>query len=338
MKTIEQLEEIMTQPSDALVEDIRKMEGNILILGVGGKMGPTLAKMAKRAIDAAGVEKKVIGVSRFSTGTLREELEEAGIETIAADLLNEEDLQRIPREKNIIYMAGNKFGTTGNEHFTWAMNAYLPGRVAEHFKQSNIVAFSTGNVYPLVPIAQGGCDESHPVNPVGEYGQSSLGRERVFTYFSHRDQTPLTIFRLNYAIDMRYGVLLEIARAVQEGREIDLSMGHVNVIWQGDANEYAIRSLLIADVPPTILNVTGPEMLPVRWIANEFGRLLEKEPVFTGTEQQTALLNNSGKAHRLFGYPRISINQMIDWTAEWVQNDGATINKPTHFQERKGAF
>lgn len=338
METIEQLERVMTEPSEGLIEDIKKIEGDILILGVGGKMGPTLAKMAKRAIDAAGIEKRVIGVSRFSSGTLQEELEQAGIETIACDLLKEEELAKLPYEKNIIYMAGNKFGTTGNEHFTWAMNAYLPGRVAEHFKGSNIVAFSTGNVYPLVPIAQGGCDETHEVNPVGEYGQSSLGRERVFTHFAHRDHTPLTIFRLNYAIDMRYGVLLEIARAVNEGREIDLSMGHVNVIWQGDANEYAIRSLLIADVPPTILNVTGPEMLPVRWIATQFGKLLDKEPLFTGEEQPTALLNNSGKAHRLFGYPRVSINQMIDWTANWVKNDGEVSDKPTHFQERKGAF
>ncbi|MCH6268978.1 NAD-dependent epimerase/dehydratase family protein [Neobacillus citreus] len=338
MKTVEQLEYVMTEPSAALVEDMKKLDGNILILGVGGKMGPTLAKMAKRAIDAAGVDKKVIGVSRFSSGTLQEELEMAGIETIACDLLDEEQLSRLPHEKNIIYMAGNKFGTTGNEHFTWAMNTYLPGRVAEKFKGSRIVAFSTGNVYPLVPVSEGGCDESHPVNPVGEYGQSSLGRERIFTHFAHRDNTPLTIFRLNYAIDMRYGVLLEIARAVNEGREIDVSMGHVNVIWQGDANEYAIRSLLIADVPPQILNVTGPEQLPVRWVAKQFGKLLDKQPIFTGVEQPTALLNNSGKAHRLFGYPRVSINQLIEWTAEWVKNDGVTSNKPTHFQERKGAF
>lgn len=328
----------MTAPSEALIADVSKLEGNLVILGVGGKMGPTLAKLAKRAFDAAGLDKKVIGVSRFSSGSLQEELEAAGVETIACDLMNEEELAKLPKEKNVIYMAGNKFGTTGNEHFTWAMNTYLPGRVAEHYKGSNIVAFSTGNVYPLVPISQGGCDESHYVEPVGEYGQSSLGRERIFTYFAHRDQTPLTIFRLNYAIDMRYGVLLEIARAVYEEREIDLSMGHVNVIWQGDANEYAIRSLLIADVPPAILNVTGPETLSVRWVANQFGKLLNKEPIFVGTEQPTALLNNSSKAHRLFGYPKVSVQQMMEWTASWLENDGAISNKPTHFQERKGQF
>ncbi|MCZ8531959.1 NAD-dependent epimerase/dehydratase family protein [Psychrobacillus psychrodurans] len=338
MKTVEELENLMTEPSDALVEDMRKIDGNLLILGIGGKMGPTLAMMAKRAIDKAGLDKKVIGVSRFSNGTLKEDLEKAGIETISTDLLDDEHLKLLPKEKNIIYMAGNKFGTTGNEHFTWAMNTYLPGRVAEHFKGSNIVAFSTGNVYPLVPLTSGGCDELHEVAPVGEYGQSSLGRERVFTYFSHKDNTPLAIFRLNYAIDMRYGVLLEIARSVNNGVPLDLSMGHVNVIWQGDANEYALRSLLIASSPPTILNVTGPETLPVRWLANEFGKLLGKTPIFDGVEKENALLNNASKAHKLFGYPRVSIREMIEWTADWVANDGETINKPTHFQERKGQF
>lgn len=338
MKTVAELENLMTEPSEALVEDMRKLEGNIIILGIGGKMGPTLAVMAKRAIDKAGVDKKVIGVSRFSNGTLQADLEKEGIETIAIDLLNDEELRKLPVEKNVIYMAGNKFGTTGNEHFTWAMNTYLPGRVAEHFKGSNIVAFSTGNVYPLVPISFGGCDELHPVAPVGEYGQSSLGRERVFTYFSQKDNTPLTIFRLNYAIDMRYGVLLEIARSVFNEVPIDLSMGHVNVIWQGDANEYAIRSLLIASSPSTILNVTGPETLSIRWLASEFGRMFGKEPIFTGKEEDNALLNNSSKAHKLFGYPRVSIREMMEWTADWVKNDGETLNKPTHFQERKGEF
>lgn len=338
MKTVEELEQLMTTPSVALIEDIKQLEGNIMILGIGGKMGPTLAMMAKKAIDEAGLKKKVIGVSRFSNGTLQEELEAAGIDTIATDLLDEEQLKKLPVEKNIIYMAGNKFGTAGNEDFTWAMNTYLPGRVAEHFKGANIVVFSTGNVYPLVPVIQGGCDELHPVAPVGEYGQSSLGRERVFTYFSNKDQTPITIFRLNYAIDMRYGVLLEIARSVNSGSPIDLSMGHVNVIWQGDANEYAIRSLLVASTPATILNVTGPETLSVRWLARKFGELLGKEPVFVGSEQESALLNNAGKAHQLFGYPHVSIREMVEWTADWVANDGETLNKPTHFQERKGQF
>nr|WP_114746624.1 NAD(P)-dependent oxidoreductase [Falsibacillus pallidus] len=338
LQTIEQLEEWMTKPSQALVEDMKKIEGDILILGVGGKMGPTLAKMAKRAINQAGVEKKVIGVSRFSNGSLREELESSGVETIAADLLNEEDLQNLPNAKNIIYMAGTKFGTKDNEHFTWAMNAYLPGRVAEKFKKSNIVSFSTGNVYPLTSVNKGECSEDHPVQPVGEYAQSCLGRERIFTYFSHKHQTPVLLFRLNYAIDMRYGVLLEIAKQVNAGTPIDLSMGQVNVIWQGDANEYAIRSLLHCSSPPKTLNITGPEKVSVRWIAQQFGERLNKPVQFINEEKDTALLNNASKAHQLFGYPRVTLASMIDWTADWISEGGAMYNKPTHFQEREGVF
>ncbi|WP_077358678.1 NAD-dependent epimerase/dehydratase family protein [Virgibacillus halodenitrificans] len=338
MNTISELEKYMTTPSTRLIKDIHSIDGDIMILGVGGKMGPTLAKLAKRAIDEAGLNKRVIGVSRFSSGSLRDELEEWGIETIAVDLLNDEALESLPEVKNVIYMAGNKFGTTGNEHFTWAMNAYLPGRLAEKFKNSRMVAFSTGNVYPLSNVVTNGCSEEQPVNPVGEYAQSCLGRERVLTYFSHKNQTPMLIFRLNYAIDLRYGVLLEIAKQVNEGRPIDLSMGNVNVIWQGDANEYAIRSLLHVDHPPTILNITGPETLSVRWIANEFAKRLDKEAKFENVEQDKALLNNSSKAHKLFGYPKVTVQEMLDFVANWVERGGSIHNKPTHFQEREGAF
>ncbi|MEC3884017.1 NAD-dependent epimerase/dehydratase family protein [Halobacillus sp. HZG1] len=338
METIEELESVMCTPSEALVEDITKINGDLLILGVGGKMGPTLAKLAKHAIDQAGVQKKVIGVSRFSNETLQEELHEHGIETIAADLLKEEELQALPDIENVIYMAGNKFGTTGNEHFTWAMNAYLPGRVAEKFKNSRIVSFSTGNVYPQTPVGHGGASEEHATGPVGEYGQSVLGRERVFTHFSHKYGTPLLHLRLNYAIDLRYGVLLEVAKAVNEGTPIDLNMGHVNVIWQGDANEVAIRSLLHCDSPPATLNITGPETLSVRWLAERFGEKLHKQPVFTGEEQETALLSNASRAHEVFGYPNIGIRQMLDWTADWVKGQGQVLDKPTHFQERKGQY
>ncbi|RDW20654.1 NAD-dependent epimerase/dehydratase family protein [Oceanobacillus chungangensis] len=338
MKTIAELEEFMTVPTEALMNDLKQLDGDILILGIGGKMGPTLAKMTKRAIDKAGLDKKVIGVSRFSSGNLRDELEAYGIETIAADLLNEDDLQALPNVKNIIYMAGNKFGTVGNEHFTWAMNAYLPGRLAEKFSDSKIVAFSTGNVYPLTDVVRNNSSEDKPVNPIGEYAQSCLGRERVLTYFSHKNKTPMLIFRLNYAIDLRYGVLLEIAKQVYESKPIDLTMGNVNVIWQGDANEYAIRSLLHTDHPPRILNVTGPETLSVRWLAKEFSKRFNKEAIFINEEDSKALLNNAANAHKLFGYPKVSVEQMIDMTAAWLSNDGATHNKPTHFQEREGAF
>ncbi|MFJ7936158.1 NAD-dependent epimerase/dehydratase family protein [Sporosarcina sp. NPDC096371] len=338
MKTLTELEEFMTKPSSELIDDLRLLDGDILILGVGGKMGPTLAKMTKRAIDLAGLDKKVIGVSRFSSGSLQKELEDFGIETIAVDLLNDEQLQSLPDVKNIIFMAGNKFGTAGNEHFTWAMNAYVPGRIADKFKKSRIVAFSSGNIYPLTNVVSGNCSEETAPSPIGEYAQSCLGRERVLTNFSRTNDTPMVLFRLNYAIDMRYGVLLEIARHVLEGKAIDLTMGSVNVIWQGDANEYAVRSLLYCATPPKIVNVTGPETISVRWLAEEFGLRFDKKPLFVNEEQPTALLNNASKAHQLFDYPKVTLQQMIDMTADWLIHDGETYNKPTHFQERKGAF
>ncbi|WP_059173874.1 NAD(P)-dependent oxidoreductase [Bacillus sp. FJAT-27445] len=338
MKTIAELEEFMSSPSEALIQDIQQLNGDIMILGVSGKMGPTLAKMVKRAVDQAGVPKRVIGVARFSDQSLIEELERCGIETIQADLLKEDDLRGLPQVKNVIYMAGTKFGTVGNEHNTWAMNAYLPGRVAEKFKDSRIVAFSTGNVYPFTAVTSNDCTEDVVPNPIGEYAQSCLGRERIFTYFSYKNETPMVLFRLNYAIDLRYGVLLEIAKQVHQEKPIDLTMGNANVIWQGDANEYAIRSLLHASYPPKPLNVTGPETLSIRWLAKEFGKRMKKEPLFVNTESPTALLNNSSHAHKLFGYPRVTVEQMVDMIADWVISDGHTINKPTHFQEREGAF
>lgn len=338
MNALTELEDFMTKPSLELINDLASLDGDILILGVGGKMGPTLAKMTKRAIDQAGLDKKVIGVSRFSSGSLQEELQNSGIETIAVDLLNDAQLQSLPEVKNVIFMAGNKFGTAGNEHFTWAMNAYLPGRIADKFKNSRIVAFSSGNVYPLTDVVNGNCSEETEPSPIGEYAQSCLGRERVLTNFSQTNETPMLLFRLNYAIDMRYGVLLEIARHVLEGKAIDLTMGSVNVIWQGDANEYAVRSLLHCKTPPRIMNVTGPETISVRWLAEEFGTRFNKQPVFVNEEQPTSLLNNASKAHQLFGYPTVPLQQMVDMTAEWLANDGETYNKPTHFQERKGAF
>lgn len=338
MRTIAELEAFMTKPSKQLLEDIKHMDGDILILGVGGKMGPTLAKLAKRAIDEAGVEKRVIGVSRFSSGNLQKELEGFGIDTIAIDLLDDQALQTLPNVENIIYMAGNKFGTVGNEHFTWAMNTYLPGRLAEKFSTSRIVAFSTGNVYPLTNVLNNDCTEEKGVEPIGEYAQSCLGRERILTYFSRKNQTPMLFFRLNYAIDMRYGVVLEIGKQVLSGKKIDLAMGNVNVIWQGDANEYAIRSLLHCETPPKILNITGPETISIRWLAEEFGKRFGEHPQFENEEQQTALLNNAAKAHQLFGYPKVSIQKMIDMVSIWLMNNGETHDKPTHFQERKGAF
>ncbi|QMU27378.1 NAD-dependent epimerase/dehydratase family protein [Adhaeribacter radiodurans] len=338
MSELELLERELLKPSEALISDLYDIEGDIILLGVGGKMGPSMARLAKQAVDQAGLKKRIIGVSRFSDPETQAELEANGIETVAADLLNENHLAALPDAANVIYLAGTKFGTTGKEAFTWAMNAYLPGRVAERYKNSRIVAFSTGNVYPFGSVTSGGPSEDQAAAPVGEYGQSCLGRERIFQYFSDKYQIPTLIYRLNYAVDFKYGVLLEIAKSVNEGRPIDLSTGNVNVIWQGDANEIAIRALKHCDVPAKILNVTGPETVSVKWLADQFGLLLGKEPKFTGEVQQTALLSNASEAHRLFGYPRVTLRQIMDITVTWLQGGGKISNKPTHFQERNGKF
>ena len=338
INSVEELEDRLSTPSEALIEEMTQLKGDILILGVGGKMGPSLAKLAMRAIKEAGVNNKVIGVSRFSEPDLKEELEGFGIETISIDLLNDEELQSLPEVENVIYMAGKKFGTTGQEHSTWAMNTYLPGRVGEKFRNSRIVVFSSGNIYPFVPIGSGGADENVAPDPKGEYAQSCLGRERIFQYASHKYKTPLLIYRLNYAVDLRYGNLLEIAQMVNEGREIDLTNGHMNVIWQGDANEIALRSLSLCEYPAKILNVTGPETISIRWAAEELGKLLNKSPRFVNEEASDILLNNAGLCHRLFGYPRVTLRKMIEMTAHWVAVGGETHNKPTHFQTRSGKF
>lgn len=326
------------RPSHRLVNDIARIEGDILILGAGGKMGPAMAKLAQDAINKAGIKKKVIAVSRFRDSSIPDQLNSYGIETINADLLNDRDLGKIPEIPNIIYLVGHKFGTRGNESYTWIMNSYLPGKIAEKFQKSNIVVFSSGNVYSLSPVVNGGMTEDVPASPIGEYAQSCLGRERIFEYFSRKNNTPMLIYRLNYASDVTYGVLLEIAISVKEEKEIDLTMGNVNVIWQGDANEIAIRSLLHCSVPPKLLNVTGPEIISVRWLANEFGKIFNKSPKFSDNEDREALLSNSAECFKLFGYPNISLKQMIELIGCWVAEGGKTINKPTHFQERKGQF
>ena len=338
IKTEVQLESYLSEPTDEVIAAVAALEGDILILGVGGKMGPTLAKQAKRAIDHAGIAKKVIGVSRFSTPGVQEGLHEAGIETITADLLSEDCLRNLPDTQNVILMAGRKFGSTGNESLTWAMNSYMPGRVAEKFQTSRLVVFSTGNVYPLTPVSHGGATESAPVAPIGEYAQSCLSRERICTYFSSRFGTLMAILRLNYAIDLRYGILLDIAEKVYAEEVISLQMGSVNVIWQGDANAIALRAFAHCQSPPLVLNVTGPETVSIRYLASCFSTLFNKPPRFEGEETATALLSNASRCHQLFGYPRISLGQMIEWVAEWVRIGGTTLRKPTHFEVRDGKF
>ncbi len=314
------------------------LDGDVLILGVGGKMGPSLAVRMRRALDQAGSRHRVIAVARFSNPGVAEAMKSAGIETITSDLLEPGALSRLPDSPNVIFMAAMKFGTTGGEHLTWAMNTYLPGLVAERYRSSRIAAFSTGNVYPLVPAVSGGATEFTPPNPVGEYAQSALGRERMFEYISRAYGTPVVILRLNYANELRYGVLLDIGQRVFERRPVDLRMGAVNVIWQGDANSICMRSLAHAQSPPLILNLTGPECVSVRYLANEFGRRFGIDPVLDGEEHATALLSNASRATALFGYPSVTPGQLIDWVAAWIGMGGSTHGKPTHFETRDGRF
>ncbi len=333
-----ELEDVLSRPSARDVAAFKQLSGDVLILGVAGKMGPSLARRARRASEEAGARRRIIGVARFSEPGIREQLEESGVETIATDLLDASSLAQLPDAPNVIFMAGRKFGSTGSEELTWAMNTYLPALVAERYRQARIVVFSSGNVYPFTPLAAGGPVETDPPGPIGEYAHSVLGRERMFQYFSKRYGTPCILLRLNYAIDLRYGVLLDIGRKVFEGRAVDVTMGAVNVIWQGDANSVALRSFAFCSSPAAILNLTGPETLSVRWIAHQFGARFGVEPVLEGVEAPTALLNNAAHCQAVFGYPEVSVEQMIDWTAAWIRQGGTSWAKPTHFETRNGKF
>ncbi|HNQ34513.1 MAG TPA: epimerase [bacterium] len=338
MKNESELEDRLSEPTPEVVESVARLDGDFILLGVAGKMGVSLARMVRRALDRSGRRGRVTGVARFSDPSLREKLESAGIGTLAGDLMDRSFLELLPEARNVIYMVGVKFGSTGNEPFTWASNAYLPALVAEKFRASRLAAFSTGNVYPFVPVDSGGSRETDPTGPVGEYAQSCLGRERVFQYFCGRYQTPAVILRLNYAIDLRYGVLLDIAQRVFRGEPLDLATGHVNFIWQGDANAFTIRSLEIAEVPPRLLNLTGPGTFRVRDLAEAFGREFQRQPVFSGVESGTALLADAGQCRELFGPPRVEVETMVAWVAEWVRSGGPTWKKPTHFDTRDGKF
>lgn len=339
MWTEEKLNEMLTAPSAKLIEDVKKIKGDIMVLGAGGKMGPTLCILAKNAIRAAGIEKKVIAVSRFSDPIALDYLHSNGVETISADLLDRDSLDALPEVENIIFMAGRKFGTDGGtEYLTWAMNATLPALVAYKFKKSNIVVFSSGNIYPIVPLAHGGCTEDEKVAPIGEYAQSVLARERAFEYAANTYGTKVFIYRLNFAVDLRYGVIFDCAKKIIDGTPISLTTPCFNFIWQGTANEIAIRGLLHCTSPMNIMNVTGPETVSIKKASEKLGAYLGKEPVFEGEEGNTAYLNNASKAMETFGYPEVSAETLIRWQAEYILDGGRTVDKPTHFEERKGSY
>ncbi|MEO8879955.1 MAG: NAD(P)-dependent oxidoreductase [Gemmatimonadaceae bacterium] len=333
-----ELEDALSAPSPALLDALRTTPGDILVLGAAGKMGPTLARMAKRAMIELGTRDRVIAVSRFSSSVAEQSLRAAGIDTVKCDLLDRAAVSALPDAPNVIFMAGQKFGTRDAPSSTWAMNVVLPSIAAERYARSRIVAFSTGNVYPLSPVRSGGSREGDAPAPVGEYAMSCLGRERVFEDAAARRSTPVAIVRLNYAVDLRYGVLVDIASRVWRGDAVDLRMGHVNVIWQGDANDWALRCLAHASVPPFIVNVTGRETLAVRDVATRFGSMFGHPPIFAGEEAPDALLSNAAVAHARFGAPSIATDALIELAADWIRAGNPLLGKPTHFEERTGAF
>ena len=344
ISTEEQLDDVLSEPPQAVIDLFRRLEGDVLVLGAGGKMGPTLARMAARAAAGAGSEARIYAASRFPERALRDRLSRWGITPLICDLAQPDAISRLPYCSNVVYMVGRKFGSSGSEWDTWASNVFLASEAARAFPRTRMVAFSTGNVYPLWPVPPGsdgalpaGPDEESPVGPVGEYAQSCLGRERMFEYFSRRNGTLVTLLRLNYAVELRYGVLVDIATRVWTGEPIDLEMGYANVIWQGDAHAYALQCLDVCSTPPAVLNVTGATVR-IRDLAEGLARRMERTPRFKGSEGPTALLSNPGRCHAQFGPPRVSLDRMLDWVAHWVCHDGATLGKPTKFEVRDGRF
>jgi len=334
-RDVEHLEDVMTTPSAALTAELTQLAGDIIILGVGGKIGPTLARLAKRAAPA----KRVVGVARFSESGLRGSLAAHGVECVAADLLDRKQVEALPKLANVVFMAGRKFGSAGQEDLTWAMNAHVPALVAEAFAGSRIVAYSTGCVYPYVNVLSGGATEATPATPPpGAYANSCVAREAMFQYFSRTRGTPGRLIRLNYAIDMRYGVLHDVAMRVVSGQPINLTAGHVNVIWQGDANAMVLSALGHCTAPSSPLNVSGPETVSVRWLAECFAQRLGKRPVLTGTEAADGWLVNTAEAMRLFGYPSVPLIKLVDWTADWIARGLPSLGKDTHFDTRDGNF
>jgi nucleoside-diphosphate-sugar epimerase len=338
IETAEQLDDLLTVPSAADIAFAGRLTGDVMILGAGGKMGPTLAKRLRRALDAAGNQRRVLAVSRFHSGGASQDLARAGIETASCDLLNGSEVDGLPQVENVLFLAGRKFGSAGDPDLTWAMNTLLPAQVARRFRNARIVAFSTGNIYPFLSMEHGGCVETDEPAPRGEYAQSCLGRERVFEYYSKQFGTACVIFRLNYAVDLRYGVLADIARQVYDGSAVDVSVPAVNAIWQGDANSYAMRSLELCESPPRYLNVTGPETISVRRAAEYFARRFGRPLRWTGEPGGLALLSNAGACHAALGYPQVPVAQLMEWVARWIEVGGESLHKATKFQVTDGKF
>jgi nucleoside-diphosphate-sugar epimerase len=339
LASVDELEDALSTPSNALVEALAQTRGDIMLLGVGGKMGPALARMARRAADLAGSTRRVIGVSRFSCAGRQERLNDWGIETIGGDLLDASFVRSLPSADNVMYLVGRKFGANDDAAQTWALNAYLPGLIADRFADSRIVALSTGNVYGFMPVNPGrGAAETDDADPQGEYAMSVLGRERVFEYFSRTRGTPTAIIRLNYATELRYGVLVDLAQKIFREEPISLEMGYFNAIWQRDASDMILRSFEHAGSPPLVLNVTGPERISCRETCQRFGALLDRPVKFIGSEADTALLSDAGQAMKLFGPPEATVHDMTDWIADWILRGGETWDKPTRFEVRNGKF
>jgi nucleoside-diphosphate-sugar epimerase len=338
IRTEEELLDVMTRPKPVLVEFMQTLSSPLVILGAGGKMGPSLAVLARRAADAADLNLEIIAVSRFSDGRARDYLEARGVRTINADLMDRHAFKSLPDTDNLLYMVGLKFGTSSNPVRTWATNTLVPAFTAERYSQSRIVALSTGNVYPLVSVEGSGSQETDPLTPMGEYSNTCVARERLFEYYSELNSTPMVLLRLSFALDLRYGVLVDIAQKVYQGEPVNVSMSHINCIWQGDANEMIIRSLALAAVPPVPLNLVGGDHYSIRQTALHFGELLGKEVLFTGTEARTAFLSDNSRLRSTLGEPSTPIETVMRWTAAWVRSEGRLLNKPTHFEVRDGGY
>jgi len=329
------LEDILSQATEGTRKAVAGLDGDIVILGAGGKMGPTLATMLKKA--SAG-KKTIYAVSRFSNQAIKNRMQQAGIETIEADLLDDSVYARLPHVENVFYMLGMKFGATGNQPLTWALNSFVPTLVARHYKNARIVVFSTGNVYPLVPVGSGGAREETTPDPIGEYAQSCLGRERMFQYFSQVYNTPVALVRLNYANEPRYGIIVDLTLKILNDEPIDLTMGAVNLIWQRDANDYIIQAIALAKSPPAVLNVTGPGAISIRQLAEQIGNQLGRKPKFASQEAETALLSDSARCFSLFGYPKTTLKEMVSFIVKWVASGKTLLNKPTKYDKRNGKF